>query len=88
MSASKLSSTRKPRVVREINRRNHRMYRGNWSPGYSNLGTWRADPAPAQWKCWAQNGPTWSAHCGEPVSGTDTLGLCAKHREILFGAGR
>lgn len=56
---------------------------GGWSGGFANQARW--DPArPREWRCWAQSGPTWSAHCGAEVAANDTLGLCQRHRRSLL----
>jgi hypothetical protein len=56
---------------------------GGWSGGFANQAHW--DPARSrQWRCWAQTGPTWSAHCGAEVAADDTLGLCHRHRRSLL----
>jgi len=56
---------------------------GGWSGGFANQAHW--DPTrPREWRCWAQSGPTWSAHCGAEVAANDTLGLCKRHRKSLF----
>jgi hypothetical protein len=56
---------------------------GGWSGGFANQAHW--DPSrPREWKCWAQSGPTWSAHCGAEVAANDTLGLCQRHRRSLL----
>jgi hypothetical protein len=56
---------------------------GGWSGGFANQAHW--DPArPRAWRCWAQSGPTWSAHCGAEVAANDTLGLCQRHRQSLL----
>ena len=48
---------------------------GGWSGGFANQAHW--DPARSRdWRCWAQTGPTWSAHCGAEVAADDLLGLC------------
>ena len=58
---------------------------GGWSGGFANQAHW--DPArPREWRCWAQSGPTWSAHCGAEVAANDTLGLCQRHRRSLLEA--
>ena len=52
---------------------------GGWSGGTASQGHW--DPGrPREWRCWAQTGPTWSAHCGAEVVASDPLGLCYRHR--------
>jgi hypothetical protein len=52
---------------------------GGWSSGTASQGHW--DPGmPRAWRCWAQTGPTWSAHCGAEVVASDPLGLCYRHR--------
>lgn len=59
---------------------------GGWSGGFANQAHW--DPTrPREWRCWAQSGPTWSAHCGAEVDATDPLGLCQRHRRALLHAG-
>jgi len=63
---------------------------GGWSGGFANQAHW--DPARSRdWRCWAQTGPTWSAHCGAEVAVDDPLGLCHQHRRSLLegdgGAG-
>jgi len=59
---------------------------GGWSGGFANQAHW--DPSrPRDWRCWAQSGPTWSAHCGAEVQATDPLGLCQRHRQDLFEEG-
>jgi hypothetical protein len=56
---------------------------GGWSGGFANQAHW--DPTrPREWRCWAQSGPTWSAHCGAEVSASDSLGLCQRHRRALL----
>ena len=56
---------------------------GGWSGGFANQAHW--DPSRARdWRCWAQSGPTWSAHCGAEVAADDTLGLCQRHRRSLL----
>jgi hypothetical protein len=56
---------------------------GGWSGGFANQAHW--DPARSrEWRCWAQTGPTWSAHCGAAVAADDTLGLCHRHRRSLL----
>ena len=56
---------------------------GGWSGGFANQAHW--DPARSRdWRCWAQSGPTWSAHCGAEVAADDTLGLCQRHRRSLL----
>jgi hypothetical protein len=56
---------------------------GGWSGGFANQAHW--DPSrPREWRCWAQSGPTWSAHCGAEVAADDTLGLCQRHRRSLL----
>ena len=56
---------------------------GGWSGGFANQAHW--DPARSRdWRCWAQTGPTWSAHCGAEVAADDTLGLCHRHRRSLL----
>jgi hypothetical protein len=56
---------------------------GGWSGGFANQAHW--DPTRARdWRCWAQSGPTWSAHCGAEVDARDTLGLCPRHRRSLL----
>jgi hypothetical protein len=56
---------------------------GGWSGGFANQAHW--DPSRARdWRCWAQSGPTWSAHCGAEVAAEDTLGLCQRHRRSLL----
>ena len=56
---------------------------GGWSGGFANQAHW--DPArPRDWRCWAQSGPTWSAHCGAEVAADDSLGLCQRHRRSLL----
>ena len=58
---------------------------GGWSGGFANQAHW--DPArPREWRCWAQSGPTWSAHCGAEVAADDALGLCGRHRRALLEA--
>lgn len=57
---------------------------GGWSGGFANQAHW--DPGrPRAWRCWAQTGTTWSAHCGAEVTASDPLGLCARHRRALLG---
>jgi hypothetical protein len=59
---------------------------GGWSGGFANQAHW--DPARTRdWRCWAQSGPTWSAHCGAEVAASDPLGLCQRHRQSLFEEG-
>ncbi|MGH9104309.1 MAG: hypothetical protein ACRDZX_00450 [Acidimicrobiales bacterium] len=59
---------------------------GGWSGGFANQAHW--DPArPREWRCWAQSGPTWSAHCGAEVAADDPLGLCQRHRRQLLEDG-
>ncbi len=59
---------------------------GGWSSGFANQAHW--DPGrPRAWRCWAQTGPTWSAHCGAEVAAHDTLGLCSRHRHALLEGG-
>ena len=54
--------------------------------GFANQAHW--DPSrPRDWRCWAQSGPTWSAHCGAEVAASDPLGLCQRHRRSLFDDG-
>ncbi|MGA3217633.1 MAG: hypothetical protein ABSE77_00945 [Acidimicrobiales bacterium] len=56
---------------------------GGWSGGFANQAHW--DPARSRdWRCWAQTGPTWSAHCGAEVAADDPLGLCHYHRRCLL----
>lgn len=56
---------------------------GGWSGGFANQAHW--DPTrPREWRCWAQSGPTWSAHCGAEVPADDPLGLCQRHRHALL----
>jgi hypothetical protein len=56
---------------------------GGWSGGFANQAHW--DPTrPREWRCWAQSGPTWSAHCGAEVAAHDSLGLCLRHRRALL----
>jgi hypothetical protein len=56
---------------------------GGWSGGFANQAHW--DPSRARdWRCWAQSGPTWSAHCGAEVEARDPLGLCQRHRRALL----
>ena len=56
---------------------------GGWSGGFANQAHW--DPTRARdWRCWAQSGPTWSAHCGAEVKADDNLGLCPRHRRALL----
>ena len=56
---------------------------GGWSGGFANQAHW--DPARSRdWRCWAQTGPTWSAHCGAEVAADDPLGLCHQHRRSLL----
>jgi len=56
---------------------------GGWSAGFANQAHW--DPCRARdWRCWAQSGPTWSAHCGAEVSARDPLGLCERHRRAIL----
>ncbi|HTW08761.1 MAG TPA: hypothetical protein VME46_14695 [Acidimicrobiales bacterium] len=56
---------------------------GGWSGGFANQAHW--DPSRSRdWRCWAQSGPTWSAHCGAEVAADDTLGLCQRHRRSLL----
>jgi hypothetical protein len=56
---------------------------GGWSGGFANQAHW--DPSrPREWRCWAQSGPTWSAHCGAEVAASDLLGLCQRHRSSLL----
>jgi len=56
---------------------------GGWSGGFANQAHW--DPTrPREWRCWAQSGPTWSAHCGAEVAAIDSLGLCQRHRRALL----
>jgi hypothetical protein len=55
---------------------------GGWSGGFANQAHW--DPSRSRvWRCWAQTGPTWSAHCGAEVAANDNLGLCERHRRSL-----
>jgi hypothetical protein len=56
---------------------------GGWSSGFANQAHWDPERARA-WRCWAQSGPTWSAHCGAEVPADDSLGLCERHRRQLF----
>jgi hypothetical protein len=59
---------------------------GGWGGGFANQAHW--DPSrPRDWRCWAQSGPTWSAHCGAAVAASDPLGLCQHHRASLFEEG-
>ena len=60
---------------------------GGWSGGFANHAHW--DPGRSRdWRCWAQTGPTWSAHCGAEVAADDSLGLCRQHRlSLLEGDG-
>ena len=59
---------------------------GGWGGGFANQAHW--DPSrPRDWRCWAQSGPTWSAHCGAEVAASDSLGLCQYHRRALFEDG-
>jgi hypothetical protein len=59
---------------------------GGWGGGFANQAHW--DPnRPRDWRCWAQSGPTWSAHCGAEVAASDPLGLCQRHRRSLFEDG-
>ena len=59
---------------------------GGWGGGFANQAHW--DPTrPRDWRCWAQSGPTWSAHCGAEVAASDPLGLCQRHRRALFDDG-
>jgi len=59
---------------------------GGWGGGFANQAHW--DPSrPRDWRCWAQSGPTWSAHCGAEVAASDSLGLCQYHRRSLFEEG-
>ena len=59
---------------------------GGWSGGFANQAHW--DPARSRdWRCWAQTGPTWSAHCGAEVAADDPLGLCHNHRRSLLEGG-
>jgi hypothetical protein len=56
---------------------------GGWSGGFANQAHW--DPGRTRdWRCWAQTGPTWSAHCGTEVAADDLLGLCHNHRRSLL----
>jgi hypothetical protein len=56
---------------------------GGWSGGFATQAHW--DPGRERdWRCWAQSGPTWSAHCGAEVTASDTLGLCEEHRVSLL----
>ena len=55
---------------------------GGWSGGFANQAHWDPDRS-REWRCWAQTGPTWSAHCGAEVPANDTLGLCRRHRHAL-----
>lgn len=56
---------------------------GGWSGGFANQAHW--DPTRLrEWRCWAQSGPTWSAHCGAEVAANDSLGLCQRHRRALL----
>ena len=56
---------------------------GGWSGGFANQAHW--DPSRSRdWRCWAQSGPTWSAHCGAEVAAKDNLGLCHRHRRALL----
>lgn len=56
---------------------------GGWSGGFANQAHW--DPTrQREWRCWAQSGPTWSAHCGAEVAAQDSLGLCQRHRRALL----
>lgn len=57
---------------------------GGFAPGFANQAHWTADK-PRVWRCWAQSGPTWSAHCGVEVPADDRLGLCEHHREQVLG---
>jgi hypothetical protein len=59
---------------------------GGWSGGFANQAHWDPD-RPREWRCWAQSGPTWSAHCGAEVAASDPLGLCQRHRASLIEAG-
>jgi hypothetical protein len=56
---------------------------GGWSSGFANQAHWDPD-RPRAWRCWAQTGPTWSAHCGAEVAAKDALGLCSRHRRALL----
>ena len=58
---------------------------GGWSGGFANQAHWDPD-RPREWRCWAQSGPTWSAHCGAEVAASDPLGLCQRHRASLIEA--
>ncbi|HTV12115.1 MAG TPA: hypothetical protein VME20_09655 [Acidimicrobiales bacterium] len=59
---------------------------GGWSGGFANQAHW--DPSRSRdWRCWAQSGPTWSAHCGAEVAAEDNLGLCQRHRRSLLEDG-
>jgi hypothetical protein len=56
---------------------------GGWSGGVASQAHW--DPGrPRAWRCWAQSGPTWAAHCGAEVVASDPLGLCHRHRSDLL----
>jgi hypothetical protein len=59
---------------------------GGWSGGFANQAHWDPD-RPREWRCWAQSGPTWSAHCGAEVAASDQLGLCQRHRASLIEVG-
>jgi len=56
---------------------------GGWSGGFANQAHWDPDRR-RDWRCWAQTGPTWSAHCGAEVTADDPLGLCERHRRALL----
>ncbi len=58
---------------------------GGWSGGFANQAHWDPD-RPREWRCWAQSGPTWSAHCGAEVPASDPLGLCQRHRTSFIEA--
>jgi len=59
---------------------------GGWSGGFANQAHWDPDRT-REWRCWAQSGPTWSAHCGAEVAASDPLGLCQRHRASLIEIG-
>jgi hypothetical protein len=73
-----------PRLVDQIDARHtDDPGPGGWSGGFANQAHW--DPVrPREWRCWAQSGPTWSAHCGAEVAASDPLGLCQRHRTSLL----
>lgn len=57
---------------------------GGWANGFANMAHWTPDK-PRTWRCWAQTGPTWSAHCGVEVDAADRLGLCERHYNQIVG---